>query len=70
MDMKPVDSSNVSEIGHDPETETLHIRFKDGSLHEYTGVPAEAHEELMASDSKGKYVHEILKGRFDHSRLE
>jgi len=70
MEMQPVESSNVAEIGHDPETQKLHIRFKDGSLHEYSDVPAETHEELMMADSKGRYVHENLKDRFDHARIE
>lgn len=70
MDMTEVESSNVHSVGHDPETDTLHVRFKDGSLYEYTNVPAEVHQELMDSDSKGKYVAESLKGKYEHTKLE
>lgn len=70
MDMEEVESSNVASIGHDPETDTLHVRFKDGSLYEYRDVPAEIHQELMDSDSKGKYVTESIKGTYEHTKLE
>lgn len=70
MDMQDIESSNLQSVGHDPETDTLHIRFKDGSLYEYTGVPAEIHEELMNSGSPGKYVAETLKGKYEHTKLE
>lgn len=30
MDMKPVKSSSIDEVGHDPETQTLAVKFKNG----------------------------------------
>ncbi len=49
MQMEPVDSSNVSAVGYDPVTETLHVKYKGGPLYEYSGVPQNTHDELMAA---------------------
>ena len=51
MDMTPVNSSQLAAVGYDPETKTLHIKFKDrtsaktgvttpGATYAYDAVPA------------------------------
>lgn len=69
MDMQPVESSNVSAVGYDPDSQTLHVEFKGGSRYEYAGVPPEAHAELMQSDSIGRHLHERIKSAHQHKKL-
>lgn len=70
MDMQNVESSNVESVGYDPDTQELHVRYKNGSLYKYEGVPPEAHEELMAADSVGTHLAANIKGTFEHTQLE
>lgn len=75
MNMVPVTSSNIKEIGHDPVTNTLGIRFKDqngpGELWHYRDVPAEKHAALMAAtDSHGKHFHANIKGKHAGARVD
>lgn len=69
MDMQPVESSNVSAVGYDPESQTMHVEFKGGSRYEYAGVPPETHAELMQAQSIGRHLHERIKGAHQHKRL-
>lgn len=65
MELKPVKSSNIAEIGH--EGTTLHVRFRGGNkTYVYEGVPADVHAELMASESVGRHFAQVIKGRYPH----
>ncbi|ADD67492.1 conserved hypothetical protein [Denitrovibrio acetiphilus DSM 12809] len=68
-EMVPVASSNVAEIGHDANTEVLFIRFNDGSLYTYKGVPVFEYEGLLSADSVGSYLHRNIKGNYPYERI-
>ena len=61
MKRMPVVSSNVSEIGYDPQTETLEVAFKHGGVYQYFGVPAAIYYELVAAPSIGRYLEVNVK---------
>jgi len=67
--MQPVSSSNVESIGYDENTESLFIRFLNGTLYEYKNVPKVIHEQLMAAPSIGSYLHRNVKGIFAYERI-
>jgi hypothetical protein len=67
MTMERVESGNIREVGHDPASNTLRIRFIHGGTYDYFGVPAEAHADLMAAASKGQHFHQHIRGRYAHS---
>ena len=58
MEMIPVESSNIASIGY--ENEVLRVRFRDGAEYDYDSVTPARHAELMASDSKGKWLNEFI----------
>lgn len=68
--MTPVKSSHIKEIGHDPVTNTLHMRFTDGGLYHFAGVSAEKHAALMAADSIGSHFAKHIKGKHEHTKIE
>ena len=70
MKMKSVTSTNIQEIGHDPKTNTLAIRFKDGGLYHYEGVEAKAAEAMMGAKSVGSHFHAHIKGKHAHKRQD
>lgn len=62
MEMKPVESSLITAIGYDEATETLRIEFKSGGAYEYANVPKHVHEDMLASESVGKFFLRRIKG--------
>lgn len=67
MILTPVESSNIAAIGHDPETNTMHVEFRGAMganrLYEYRGVTAEQHQALVNAPSVGKHFHSHFKSR-------
>lgn len=59
--MDAVESSKIHAIGHDPETQTLAIQFKNfktgegGSIYHYDNFTAEQFAEFKSAESIGKY---------------
>lgn len=61
--MQPVESSQIAAIGHDPDTNTLAIRFysgwgekkRVGSLYRYSNFTAEDFEAFKNAESLGKH---------------
>ena len=60
-------SSNVVAIGY--EDNKLYVDYKSGS-YVYYDVPQNLYTELLAAESKGKFMWAKVKGRYDYSRLE
>jgi hypothetical protein len=54
--MLPVKSSNILSVGHDPETQELHVEFSTGGTYKYSGISAAQHAALLSSDSIGKHM--------------
>lgn len=65
MQMLPVTSSTVAAIGYDPAAKQMAVQFKSGGTYVYHSVPQEEYEALMASQSKGQYVHKNIKGKYN-----
>lgn len=63
--MTPVKSSNIAAIGHDPKTNELHVKFKTGATHIYSGVSAEKHAALLAAESIGSHFHHNIRNQHE-----
>jgi hypothetical protein len=61
----PVESSNVVSIGHDGQV--LEVEFKSGIYH--YDAPAEVFDALMASNSKGQYINQHVKGVYEFRKV-
>lgn len=63
-------STNVEEIGpYDPDSKTLRVRFKDGSLYDYYGVPLDVAVAFIETDSPGRFVWSYLRDRYAYDRV-
>lgn len=69
MNMKPVASSQVKAIGHDPATNTLRVEYASGGVYDYAGVDAEKHRALMAAPSIGSHLHKQIKPNHKFTKL-
>ena len=69
MERTPVSSSNVSAIGYAPDSGVLEVEFTNGAVYSYSGVPLGEYEGFMRAESKGKYLHANIKGRYPYAKL-
>jgi KTSC domain len=65
----PVSSSNVQSIGYDPDASILEVEFNNGSIYQYSGVPQNEFDGLMAAASKGAYLHAHIKNSYSCIKL-
>lgn len=65
--MRNVASSNIAAIGH--SNDKLHIRFRNGGRYVYDGVSRETYDKAVEAKSLGGFVHENIKGKYNHTRL-
>ncbi len=70
VDMIEVSSSNVESIGYDENLQLLYIRFLNGSLYIYKGVPIMEFHGLLNASSVGSYLHRNIKNLYPYERLE
>jgi len=65
--MDEVESSKIHAIGHDPETNTLAIQFRNfktkegGSIYHYANFTADQFEAFKGSESIGKHFGAHIK---------
>ncbi|TGL99678.1 MULTISPECIES: KTSC domain-containing protein [Leptospira] len=69
-DMISVSSSNVEKIGYDEQNALVYVRFLDGSLYVYKGVPLHEYENLLNASSIGSYLHRNYKNVYPYERIE
>jgi len=67
MNMIPVSSSNISEIGY--EGTTLYVRFHHGGLYAYYNVPESVYRNLMSASSHGSFLAQHIKGIYRYQRI-
>lgn len=60
--MKPVTSSAATHIGHDGTH--LHVTYPGGKTYIHANVPAELHEQLMASSSIGQFLNTHIRKQY------
>lgn len=53
FNMKDVDSSQISQMGHDPVTKTMRVLFKNGSAYRYQNVEVELFNQILEAPSQG-----------------
>ena len=68
-EMIPVSSSNIESIGYDEQNEQVYVRFLNGSLYVYKGVPLHEFENLRDAPSLGAYLHRNYKNVYPYERI-
>jgi len=67
--MTPVSSSNIESIGYNEQEEIVYVRFLNGSLYVYKGVPIHEYENLLQAPSHGSYLHRNYKNVYPYERI-
>jgi hypothetical protein len=64
-----VQSKMLAAIAYNRDWQQLYLKFRSGEIYCYRGVPVEQHQELLAADSKGKYVRGRILNRYSYQRI-
>jgi KTSC domain len=65
---RTVSSSNISQVAYDPDAQTLHIQFSNGSVYRYSDVPQDEYEGLLSAASVGSYFADNIKNGYSYVR--
>ncbi|MDD2200117.1 MAG: KTSC domain-containing protein [Candidatus Paceibacterota bacterium] len=68
-EMIPVSSSNIESIGYDEQNGQVYVRFLNGSLYVYKGVPLHEFKNLRDAPSLGSYLHRNYKNVYPYERI-
>jgi hypothetical protein len=66
---EPVVSTNVASVGYSRRLHALEIEFVRGAVYRFLDVPQKLYRQLLASDSKGHFIAENLRGKYDFIRV-
>lgn len=69
-EMIPVVSSNVAAVGYEASSQIVYVRFSDGKMYIYKGVPEIEFENLKNAPSVGSYLHRNYKNIYPYERVE
>jgi hypothetical protein len=70
MEYFSVSSSSVSAVGYDENSNTLGVRFLNGSEYHYYGVPEGIFAGLRSASSVGAYLDQFVKkAGYSYSRV-
>lgn len=68
-EMITVSSSNIESIGYDEQNQQVYVRFLNGSLYVYKGVPAYEFKNLLDAPSLGSFLHRNYKNVYPYERI-
>ncbi len=58
-------STVVKSFTYDSKRSRLYVTFLSGKVYAYLDVPESVYEEMKAAFSKGKYLNEYVKGKYE-----
>ena len=62
-------SSMITEIEYDDSEKLLKLKFAKGGWYEYNDVPKEVYQDLLNSESIGKYFLANIKDKYKTERV-
>jgi hypothetical protein len=63
-------SSVVARIEYLPDSRTLRIFYVSGAIYDYLKVPEDQYVAMKASGSKGKFLNEEIKEKYDFRKVK
>lgn len=64
----PVTSSNLASAFHDGED--LFLEFKNGKVYRYLDVPQQVFDELLSTESAGRFFHSNIRESFAYELVK
>jgi hypothetical protein len=70
MERVELESTSLKSVAYDEEALILEVEFVEGGVYQYSGVPREIYEQLIDSESKGRYYVENVRNAFPYKRVD
>lgn len=71
MNMTPIDSSMISKVGYDAQTQILRVAFlSTGKTVDYFNVPEYIFHDLKKSNSAGTYMNNFVINNYEYKYVE
>ncbi len=67
--MYDVQSSNVESAGYNENERTFYVKFLNGSIYCYFSAEPDLLDLFFAAPSKGQFVWQYLRNRYEYSRI-
>lgn len=67
LNFKPVVSSQIDSIAY--STYKLFVKFKNGTIYSYEGVPHHLYEQMKTAESVGKFLNQHIKGVYQYEKI-
>lgn len=67
MELREVLSSNIRKVGYDEGN--LIVEYLSGTKYRYKKVPREIYEAMLESDSKGRFMNNSIKGKYEYEKI-
>jgi hypothetical protein len=61
-------STAIEHINYDEAARELRVKFVGGGTYTYFGVPRSVYEAFRAAPSKGAFLNNFIKNRYDFQR--
>ena len=61
--MQPVQSSAIRAVGHDGETNMIHVEFHSGGTHKFGPFTPREFEAFLTSSSIGEHFHANIRSK-------
>ena len=58
-------STAIERINYDEAKRELHVTYVGGATYTYYGVPKQVYAAFRAAPSRGQFVNEFVKNRYD-----
>lgn len=65
LNMIPISSSRITEMGYDADEAIVYVRFTDGPAWQYKYVPENIWLDFVSADSKGRFINQVLN-HYEH----
>lgn len=63
MELKPVTSKTIKEMGYDSDTKTMNVRFTSGVLYAYYDISPYEYESIITDVSVGSKLRRVTAGK-------
>jgi hypothetical protein len=62
-------STVIKSMSYNPDTQRLRIVYVSGLIYDYKNVPQEEYDAMKTAFSKGVYLNQNIKGKYDFEKI-
>jgi hypothetical protein len=63
-------STSLNAATYQDQNAFLDLEFPSGVIYRYIGVPVQVYQELLQSESKGRYFNQHIRDRFPYTKID